>query len=115
MRHNNEDELVEIADDEGRDELVAEITALYEGNALHPTLASIELEKVLRIYLETADTLLDARNEIEAEVIEEKLDELELLVAQLRAAVEEEEHAQISAAHAESIDVFVLPGNDTIQ
>jgi hypothetical protein len=103
MRHNNEDELVEIADDEGRDELVAEITALYEKNAISPTPSSVELEKALRIYLETADSLLDARNETEEEVLEEKLDALELIIPELRVAIE-----------AGFVDGFILPGNDTI-
>jgi hypothetical protein len=103
MRHNNEDELVEIADDDGRDELVAEITALYEKNIINPTPASIELEKALRIYLETADSLLDARNETEEEALEEKLDELELIIPNLRVAIE-----------AGFVDGFILPGNDTV-
>jgi phage I-like protein len=103
MRHNNEDELVEIADDDGRDELVAEITALYEKNIINPTPSSVELEKALRIYLETADSLLDARNETEEEVLEQKLDELELIIPELRVAIE-----------AGFVDGFIIPGNDTI-
>lgn len=116
MRHNNDDELVEIADDDGRDELVAEITALYENNAISPTPVSVELEKVLRIYLETADSLLDAQNEFEGAMIEEKLDELELIIAELRAAyAEEQEGVKIVISETENMEVFVLSENDPIQ
>jgi hypothetical protein len=116
MRHNNDDELVEIADDDGRDELVAEITALYENNAINPTPVSLELEKVLRIYLETADSLLDAQNEFEGAMIEEKLDELELIIAELRAAYAIEQGSVNNAdVETETMDVFILPENGTVQ
>lgn len=93
MRHNNDDELVEISDDEGRDELVAEITALYEKNQVNPTEVSLALEKVLRTYLETADSLLDAESDADEQEIDSALDELDGLVATLRTAYAEETRA----------------------
>jgi hypothetical protein len=87
------DEFEEIADDEGRDELVTEITLLYEQNLLNPSIIGMELEKILRTYLETADGLLDAQSEIEAQMMEDKLDELDGLVAALRVAYAQEANA----------------------
>lgn len=84
---------MEIADDEGRDELVAEITLLYENNLHTPTEVSLALEKVLRTYLETADSLLDAESDADEQEIDAILDELDGLVASLRSAYAQEARA----------------------
>lgn len=86
----SKDEFEEIADDEGRDELVAEITRLYEKNLVAPTEVGIELENVLRVYLETADSLLDEHSDAEEQEIDEALDVLDNQIATLRAAYTKE-------------------------
>lgn len=80
------DAFEEVADDDGRDELVAEITLLYEKNLRNPTEVSVELEKVLRAYLETADSLLDAHSDADEQEIDEVLDELDDIIASLRSS-----------------------------
>jgi hypothetical protein len=87
------DEFEEVADEDGRDELVAEITQLYEKNLRNPTEVSVELERVLRVYLETADSLLDAHSDADEQEIDEILDQLDDIIASLRATYIQEASA----------------------